>query len=264
MTEAVYVGIDVSKKHLDYTWLPGGSKNRCENTDQGLESLLAAISQIDAALITLEATGGYQNLAVHKLQEAGLPVAVVNPRQVRDLAKASGRLAKTDHLDAAMIARYGQMMRPKPQTPKEPARVKLENMTRRRDQLVALRRMEKCHLENADAASCQSIGLVMNLLTAQIAEIEKGLKETIASDPQLLRQYELLTSVPGVGLILAAMLLGSMPELGQINRKQAASLLGVAPFNHDSGQKARASPNRRRTSQNQRCPLYGRNLRPSL
>lgn len=185
----------------------------------------------------MEATDGYHNLAVSKLQQAGLPVAVVNPRQVRDLARASGRLAKTDRLDAAMIARYGQIMRPRPQTPKAPVRVEIENMTRRRNQLVTLRQMEICHLENADAKSRQSIGLVMNLLSTQIDEIEKKLRELFSSDSQLARQHEILTSVPGVGIILAAMLLGSMPELGRINRKQAASLLGVAPFNHDSGEK---------------------------
>lgn len=237
MIGTVYVGIDVSKKHLDYTWLPDGSKYRCENTDEGLKSLITAISQVEVALITLEATGGYHNLAVRKLQQAGLPVAVVNPRQVRDLAKASGRLAKTDRLDAAIIARYGQVMQPSPQAPKDQARVDIENLTRRRNQLVTLRHMEKNHLENADPKSRQSIDLIMNLLTSQIDEIEKGLKETVAGDQQLARQYEIITSVPGVGLILAAMLLGSMPELGQINRKQAASMIGVAPFNHDSGQK---------------------------
>lgn len=237
MTEAIYVGIDVSKKHLDYTWIPDGLTHRCENTEQGIKTLIAVISPLPVALITLEATGGYQNLAVTRLQQEGLPVAVVNPRQVRDLAKASGRLAKTDRLDAAMIARYGQVIQPKPQTPKAPARVELENMTRRRDQLVTLRLMEKCHLENADAKSRQSIELVMKLLTSQIVGIEKDLKETIAGDPQLAWQNEIITSVPGVGAILSAMLLGSMPELGQVDRKQAASLVGVAPFNHDSGQK---------------------------
>ena len=237
MTEAVYVGIDVAKKHLDYTWLPDGSKYRCENTEEGLDSLITGISKFEVGLVTLEATGGYHNLAVRKLQEAGLPVAVVNPRQVRDLAKASGRLAKTDRLDAAMIARYGQMMQPSPQVPKEPVRVEIENLARRRNQLVTLRHMEKNHLENADAKIRQSIDLVMNLLTCQIDEIEKELKETVSSDQLLARQYEIITSIPGVGLIMAAMLLGSMPELGHINRKQAASIIGVAPFNHDSGQK---------------------------
>jgi transposase len=171
MTDLAYVGIDVSKKHLDYTWLPDGSKYSCENTEEGLDSLIATISKFEVGLITLEATGGYHNLAVRKLQQAGWPVAVVNPRQVRDLAKASGRLAKTDRLDAAMIARYGQVMQPDPQIPKDPVRVAIGNLTRRRNQLVTLRHMEKNHLENADAKSRQSIDLVMNLLTCQIDEI---------------------------------------------------------------------------------------------
>jgi len=237
MTKQVFVGVDVSKKHLDFTWLPEAATYRCENTEEGIQTLIEAIADLSVGLVTLEATGGYQNLLVSMLHQANLPVAVVNPRQVRDFAKAAGRMAKTDRLDALIIARYGQTMKPEAQPPSSQERTDLRSLTLRREQLVMLRQMERNHLENAGLQSRRSIEEVMGLLSAQITAIEKEIKAIITSQTELREQYEIITSVPGAGPILAAMLLAAMPELGRINRKKAAALAGVAPFNHDSGQK---------------------------
>lgn len=230
------VGIDVSKAALDVALAPDEPVRRFTNDRAGHRRLERTLAKRGPARIVLEATGGYELAVLRRLTELGLPAIRVNPRQVRDFARATGILAKTDSIDARVLARFAASVepehRPLPSLPQE----RLARLQTRRAQIVALRTAELNRLEQAtDALITRTIKAVINTLDQQIALIEEESAEVIAEHRQLERVYTILTSVPGVGPVTAAVVMGHMPELGTLSRQAVAALAGLAPFNRDSG-----------------------------
>lgn len=235
MNTSTYVGIDVSKHRLDVA-LGSGELVQVSYDETGLHSLLARLSALSPALIVLEATGGLQLRLAGELAAAALPVAVVNPRQVRDFARATGLLAKTDRLDAAILARFAEAVRPEPRPLSDAHSQELKALVARRRDLIAMRTAEKTRLGQAQAPRVRaSIAQIIAALDAQIVSLDDDLDRTVKNSP-LWRQTEtLLGSVPGVGPTLARTLLAELPELGHLTRRQIAALVGVAPLSRDSG-----------------------------
>jgi transposase len=198
--------------------------------------LLDALPSAGQCLVVVEATGGYQRAVVAELIAAGHRTAVVNPRQVRDFARGLGLLAKTDRLDAAAIARFGQQARPRLVEHASPERQRLEELVARRRQLIELRAAESCRLETASTKTViKSVRTVIEQLGKLIRKIEKELSDLVESDDQLQCRSRALQSTPGVGAVTATTLVAELPELGRLNRGQISALVGVAPFNRDSG-----------------------------
>jgi transposase len=232
-----FVGIDVSKYKLDVCVLPEGPQFTLDYSADALRQLIVRLPERGTCLVVVEATGGYQRRLVAELADAGHLVTVVNPRQVRDFARALGLLAKTDRIDAQVIARFGQQVRPRTvvQTPEKQA--ELDQLVTRRRQLVELRTAEKNRRETAVTPSvCASLQHVIDLLTKEIRRLEKELLALVQSDDDWQNKTDLLQSVPGVEPITSVSLLAELPELGQLNRQEIAALVGLAPFNRDSGQ----------------------------
>ena len=233
---STFVGIDVAKKSLDVATLPATTPRTFSHDTKGRTELLDNLPQPGTCLVVIEATGGYERLLVADLLDAGHLVAVVNPRQVRDFAKALGILAKTDRIDAAVIARFGQQVKPRPLAEVHEKQGELDQLVTRRRQLVALRTAEKNRFTMAHSKLVKrSLQLVIDTLNKEIKRIEKGILALVESDDQWQGKADILSSVPGVGNVTAATLIAEFPELGQINRQQAAALAGLAPFNRDSG-----------------------------
>ena len=233
---STFVGIDVAKKSLDVATLPATSPRTFSHDVEGRRELLDNLPQPETCLVVVEATGGYERLLVADLLDAGHLVAVVNPRQVRDFAKALGILAKTDRIDAAVIARFGQQVKPRPLAEVHEKQGELDQLVTRRRQLVVLRTAEKNRFTMVHSRPVKrSLQSVIDLLNKQIKRIEKEILALVASDDQWQGKADILRSVPGVGDVTAATLIAEFPELGQINRQQAAALAGLAPFNRDSG-----------------------------
>jgi transposase len=233
--QEVFVGIDVSKKTLDVCVRPSGETWRTDNTSASIEALVARLRSLSPTLIVLEATGGLQTPLVVALAEAKLPVAVVNPRQVRDFAKALGRLAKTDTIDAAVLAHFAEAVRPELRTLPDAATQRLEGMLVRRRQLVEMIIAEQSRLTTAVAAVQPSIREHIMWLKGRLGGIDEELARAVDASERWRSQSLLLRSVPGVGPVVAVTLLAELPELGTLNRKQIAALVGVAPLNRDSG-----------------------------
>lgn len=236
MDESFIVGVDVSKSSLDCFFLAEQRPQTVANSESGRQQLLQQLPSKDQALVVVEATGGYERALVADLCTAGYRVAVVNPRRVREFAKALGILAKTDRIDAAVIAQFGKQVQPRPtQIPAE-NNEELQQLVSRRRQLLELRTMEINRREHATArAARKSILQVIELLNNQIHQLEGEISKLIESDDDSRGQAELLRSAPGVGPVAAATLIAELPELGKLNRQQIATLVGVAPFNNDSG-----------------------------
>ena len=233
--EATYVGIDVAKEMLDVALRPTGERWRVEHDAAGLEQLLARLQAPAPALIVLEATGGLELELVAALAAAALPVVVVNPRQTRDFARATGTLAKTDALDAAVLAHFAEAVRP-PQRPLSDAQTQtLRQLLTRRRQLVVMRVAEGQRLTRAGAAVRPGIEAHLAWLEQQLSALEDELRQALQQSPVWRERDALLRSVPGVGEQLSLTLLAELPELGRLDRRQAAALVGVAPFNRDSG-----------------------------
>jgi len=231
-----FVGIDVAKDSLEVHLRPSGERFTLSHDAQGLEELLQRLPARGACLIVVEATGGYQRCLVATLLDAGHRVAVVNPRQVRDFAKALGILAKTDAIDAEVLARFAEQVRPRTSEKARKNQDELEQLVARRRQLVELRTAEHNRLETITVKAVhKSIRHVLGMLDKQITRIEKDILRLIESDDDWNHQVRLLTSVPGVGLVTATSLLAELPELGLLNRQEIAALVGLAPFNRDSG-----------------------------
>ena len=232
----MYVGIDVSKEYLDVALRPSGEKLRVGNDDAGIAELVARMSAEKPTLIVLEATGGLQTSVVAAMALVPLPVAVVNPRQVRDFAKASGRLAKTDALDAAVLAHFGEAMKPEPRLLLDEQTAELEAMVTRRRQIVEMITAESNRLLACRSKALRpSIKSHINWLKRQLKDVNHDLDDAVKRSPIWREKEQLLRSVPGVGRVLATTLLAELPELGQLGRKQVSALVGVAPLNHDSG-----------------------------
>lgn len=232
---STYVGIDVSKHHLDVA-LSSGEAFRIAYDEPGLQQLRERLGSVAPALVVLEATGGLQVRVAGELAAAGLPVAVVNPRQVRDYARATGVLAKTDRLDAALIARFAKAVEP-PQRPLDDAASQtLKALIARRRDLIAMRTAEKNRLGQArDPRVRTSIVALIAALDAQLVELDADLETTVKTSPLWRRSEDLLRSVPGIGPIVARTLLAELPELGHLTRRRIAALAGLAPFARDSG-----------------------------
>jgi transposase len=230
-----FVGIDVSKNHLDVFDAARGASIRLANTSLALADLIRDWAQRNA-FVLFEATGRYDLDLRHALADAGVRFARVNPARARDFARAAGFLAKTDAVDAQMLAAMAQCLQPTPAEPGPAARERLAALNKRRDQLVAIRQQERTRQrECSDPVSQRCLAAHLAWLDAAIEAIQAKIAAAIAHEPELERDQALLTSVPGVGPVTAATLLALMPELGRRSPKQLAALAGLAPFNNDSG-----------------------------
>lgn len=237
-SNAPVVGIDVSKAQLDIAVIPTSpeSPSSVPNDSKGHAALLTWLKPLAPRLIVLEATGGYQRALVATLAAAGLPVVVVNPRQVRDFARAVGILAKTDAIDAAVLARFGDSIHPVLRPLPDAQTTALTDLLTRRRQLIELHTAEQNRLHQATAAKVKaSIQAVLTVIQKQIRSIDDDLDGLIQECPCWREKETLLTSVPGVGAQTARTLLACLPELGAISRQTVAALVGVAPLNRDSG-----------------------------
>ena len=235
MTEKACIGIDVSKASLDWAVWPGKAGGRQANDEEGIARIVAHCRELEVERVVLEATGGYEVGCATALLAAGLPVVIVNPRQVRDFAKALGLLAKTDALDAMVLARFAQAIRPELRPlPDEQAQA-LEALMARRRQLVGMQTMEKNRLPQALPSLRGGIRDHIDWLRRQIADTTDGLRQALEQSPAWQVRCNLLKTAPGIGDITAMTLIAELPELGALNRKQIAALVGVAPLNRDSG-----------------------------
>jgi transposase len=236
MTAPVFIGIDVSKDRLDVHVRPDGRSFVVARSEEGLDELASRLAPLDPALIVLEATGGLQVRVAAHLGAAGLPVAVVNPRQVRDFARAAGRLAKTDRLDAEAIALFAEAMRPEARPLADAETRDLAALVARRRQLVEMRAAEKNRRAALKAGPARRrLDEHIAWLTRAIEEIDNDIDDAVRSSTAWRADEDRLRSVPGVGPVLCRTLLAELPELGRLNRRQIAALVGVAPFNRDSG-----------------------------
>jgi transposase len=231
----IFVGIDVAKDRLDLAWRPTGERWTAPNTERGIRAICRRLRTPGPTLIVLEATGGLELPLTGALAAAGLPVVVVNPRQIRDFAKATGRLAKTDALDAAVLAHFAEAVRPEPRPLPDAATQALSALLLRRRQLIGMRTAEQNRLGSAPAPVRQAIVAHIRWLESRLAELDEELARTIRESPLWREKDDLLQSTPGVGPVLARTLLASLPELGTLTRQQVAALVGVAPLNRDSG-----------------------------
>ena len=231
-----FVGIDVAKGHLDVHLLPGEQALRVDNDQEGIAQLQGELAKLDLARIVVEATGGYELSVVAELHAAGMPVVVVNPRQVRDFARATGRLAKTDKIDAQVLAHFAAVIRPPIRPIADENLRQIKELVARRRQLIDLRQAEANHAEHArQDVIRQSIQRLLQAIDDEIQLIEETIARLIKNSPIWRRRLEIITSVPGLAQRTAAALVANLPELGQLNRRQAAALVGVAPINRDSG-----------------------------
>jgi len=231
-----YVGIDIAKHHWDVAIAGRRGVRRFMADVAGLAELMAWLEKLKAQLVCLEATGGYERSLCASLQKQNFRVSVVNPRQIRDFARSTGELAKTDAIDAGMIARFAATFDPEPDQPPTPAQERLRTLRARRQQVVHSLTQEKNRLAAApDAEARESIQEAVDFYERQLRELDRRLAELTRADPVLRGRLALLISVPGVGMVTAAALLAELPELGAMNRGQAAKLVGLAPINRDSG-----------------------------
>jgi transposase len=229
------VGVDVSKQKLDISL---GSQQiiNTNNDPKGFEQFLKRIENPTLTRVVMEATGGYEKPLATFLQTQGIDVAVVNPKRVRDYAKALGQHAKTDTLDAHVIRLFADAVNPQVMPQHSETQQAMDSLTRRREQLVKQRSMEKQHLETAThPESVQSIKRIIKLLDEEIKLIEKQLNDLIASNHVLQEKLDRLTTVKGIGQVVALTLIADLPELGTLNNKEISALVGVAPFCRDSG-----------------------------
>jgi transposase len=229
------VGIDVSKSKLDVAVRPSGERFQFTNDAGGLRELVKRLAKLKPERVVLEPTGGYEADVVDALAAAQLPIIVVNARQIRDFAKATGRLAKTDQIDADAIAHFGEAVKPDFRPLPDAAQRELEALVSRRRQLVEMRAGETKRMQTARPVVRPNIEEVIHFLSKQIDDLDDDLKKLLRSTPAWRENDDLLQSVPGVGPVLSATLAALVPELGTLNRKQIAALVGVAPLNDDSG-----------------------------
>jgi transposase len=237
--EVEYIGVDVAKARLDVAIASSGANWTVDNNEPGIAALIERLEKMAVGCVVVEATGGQERLLVAELWSASLPVALVNPRRVRAFAQATGRIAKTDKLDAHLLAAFGQLTRPLlTQLPSE-AEAALAALVTRRRQVMDMLTAEKNRLTTAPAVSRSRLAKHIAWLEQEAAELLVEIEALIDQQPRLADKSELLRSVPGVGPVLTATLLTNLPELGRLNRRQIAALVGLAPFNRDSGSKSR-------------------------
>jgi transposase len=233
---AIYVGIDVSKSQLDVGQTPPAPAWSVANNPEGIAGLVRRLKELAPELVVMEATGGFEAAVAAALLAASLPVVVVNPRQVRDFARAKGRLAKTDKLDAQVLADFGAAVRPQLRALPSAAVQGLAGLLRRRHQIVEMLTAERNRARMATAVVRKDINAHVHWLEKRLKDLDRDLGQAIRSTPAWREKDELLQGVKGVGPVLSTTLLAELPELGHLNRKQVAALVGVAPLNRDSGQ----------------------------
>lgn len=233
----LFVGIDISKRQLDVAITPGDRTFTCSNNEAGIRQLVRRLQKLNPRIILLEATGGYEFLIVAALREAELPACFINPKLVRNFARSAGIAAKTDRLDAQVLALFACRMRPEPRTLPTVQQQELKQLLTRRRQLLDMIQMEKNRLDPAPRPRvAQSIRQNIQSLEAQLEALNREIDDFFQQHPIWVQLEQTLTSVLGVGHLSALVLIAFLPELGRLNRKEIAALAGVAPFNRDSGQ----------------------------
>lgn len=238
MQREVFVGIDISKDRLDVYLLPEDVHLGLGNDAEGITSLIGRLKEANPTIIIMEASGGYEISVAAELGSVGLPVAIVNPRQVRDLAKGIGKRAKTDAIDAYVLARFGETNRPEPQPLSTELEKQLKELVTRRRQLVELRASEKNHLRRARSTRVrQSVQAVITALDQEIRAIEEDIGTSIKGSPLWRERDDLIRTFKGVAAATSMMLVAKLPQLGEVRRQSVTCLVGVVPFNHDSGEK---------------------------
>lgn len=230
-----FIGIDVSKDQLDVAVRPSGEKAQFGNHDDGIDQLIQKIEPLRPTLIVLEATGSYHRLLLSRLVAGGLPTIAINPRQARDFARAMGRLAKTDAIDADVLSEFGEKIRPELRFITDEATQQLEAACTRRRQLVGMLSAEKNRLHSSPSSVRSQIKKHIQWLEKHIQDLESDLDRQIRSSPAWREKDDLLRSCKGIGPTTSHTMLACLPELGQLNRHEIAALVGVAPFNQDTG-----------------------------
>lgn len=231
----MFIGIDVAKAQLEFACRPNGEAGAVPNDDGGIGELVARCRGLTPTLIVLEATGGYEAAVVAALATAGLAVVIANPRQVRDFAKATGQLAKTDALDAHVLALFAERVRPTPRALPDEAAQALDALLTRRRQLVEMLTAERNRLLVARAPVRRDLQQHIRFLERRVREADDDLQTAVKASPLWRVKDDLLQSVPGVGRVVSLTLLAELPELGRLSHKEIAALVGVAPLNRDSG-----------------------------
>jgi len=231
------VGVDVSKRHLDWVLGENGSAKRVNNTAAGIRGLIANLRRCGGELIVVESTGGYERALIEALSKANLPVVLVNPWRVRRFGEGLGVLAKTDPIDARILALFGERARPDRRPLPGPTQRQMADLIRRRRQLIAMVTAEKNRRDTATAVIRRDINTLVKILERRVAKIDERIDAAIAADPEKAENWELLQSAPSVGPGVARALIIDLPELGALGRKQITSLVGLAPFAKDSGRK---------------------------
>jgi transposase len=232
----VFIGIDVAKAEVEIKESISANTYSERNNQAGIRKIVRRMLAIHATLVVMEASGGIEKSLARALTDAGIPVAVINPRQMRDFARSTGRLAKTDSIDAEIIALYAERIRPEPRGIPDADTEMLDALLTRRQQLIQAMTAEKNRLKQpASQVIHRSVRSVIRLLEKEIEHLTQAIKTFLVSCPALREKAELLQSVSGVGPVLAQTLMAAVPELGKVSRKQIAALVGVAPINRDSG-----------------------------
>lgn len=230
-----FIGIDVSKEQLDVAFRPEGRHLQVGNNARGIARLVRILKRAQPQLVVLEASGGYEAALFERLAAKQLPAALLNPRHVRQFARASGRLAKTDAIDAEVLAHFAEVMKPEPRRMADVETRKLRLLVARRSQLIQMMTAELHRQSHSLASLREGFIATIRCFKKQITRIDKELTMLIQETPALREKAELLRSTPGVGAVASATLLARLPELGSLDRKKIAALVGVAPFNRDSG-----------------------------
>ena len=235
--DTIVVGIDVSKDRLDVAVRPSGEAFSVERNAVGLDRLTERLRMLSPHLVALEATGGFETVAAAALAAAALPVVVVNPAQIRAFAKAIGQRAKTDPIDAAVIAHFAEATRPVPRPLPDEATQQLADLVARRRQIIEMMGAERQREKRAVMPRLRkSIRRVIGMLEKELADLDIDIDDAVRGSPAWREKEDLLASVPGIGAIIARTLIAELPELGTLNRKQVAALAGLAPFTRQSGQ----------------------------
>jgi transposase len=231
-----YVGVDIAKERFDVKFLPEDRLQTFPNNPQGIQALLDQLKALPGCRVIVEATGRYERRLVAELVNAGHRVAVVNPRHVRHFARALGQLAKTDRIDAHVLALFGQRMQPRETEKVSEKQRELQQLVVRRRQVISLRTAESNRLEQTTSKlASKGIRKLLALLDQQRAQLDAEIAKLVQSDDDWKAKDQIIQSVPGVGPVTSSSLLAELPELGRLNRQQIAALAGLAPFNHDSG-----------------------------
>ena len=233
----IFVGIDVSKAWLDVAVHEQKETTRVRNDETGISSLVKKLKKLKPKLIVLEPTGGFEMLGVAELSQAGLPVAVVNGKRVRDFAKATGQIAKTDKLDARVLAHFAAAIRPEVRSLRTEEEEQLTALLTRRRQVLEMLTVEKNRLVTVRAKMRPDLETHIHWLSNHLKELDQEIEEFVKGSPIWKEKDTLLQSVPGVGPVTSATMLGMLPELGLLNRQEIAALVGVAPMNKDTGNK---------------------------